>query len=80
MPRFRINLFNDEDVYDEEGTEVPDLAAAKLLAIAGARGLMSEHVRDGKPIDLRHRVEVANDDGKVLAIIPSRELITVRDD
>jgi len=79
MPRYRLNLFNDADVLDDEGYELADLAEAKEKAISGARGLISEHVRLGRPINLDHRMEIADDHGKVLAVIPFRELITIVD-
>lgn len=77
-PRYRLNLFNDADVLDDEGYDLADLAEAKEKAISGARGLISEHVRLGRPINLDHRMEIV-DDGKVLAIIPFRELVTIVD-
>jgi class 3 adenylate cyclase len=80
MPLFRLNLFNDMDVLDDEGQEVPDLATAKERAITGARELMAEHIMIGRPINLSHRIEVADDGGNVLATIPFRELITVVDE
>jgi hypothetical protein len=79
MPRYHINLFNDIDVVDEEGVHAADLAEAKAKAIEGARELMGEHLRTGRPINLRHRIEVADDKGRVLAVIPFRELVTVID-
>lgn len=79
MPHYRLNLFNDVDVLDDEGYELADLAEAKEKAISGARGLISEHVRLGRPINLDHRMEIADDHGKVLAVIPFRELITIVD-
>ena len=33
----------------------------------------------GRPIKLFHRVEIANADGKVLAVIPFRELVTIEE-
>ncbi|MDT8760533.1 hypothetical protein MZO42_17670 [Sphingomonas psychrotolerans] len=44
MPRYFLNIYNDEDVLDEDGTDFPDLAAAKQEAIRGARGMMADHV------------------------------------
>ena len=79
MPRYHLNLFNDIDVFDEEGFELPDLAAAKDKAIGGARSLMAEHIRLGRPVHLNHRIEIADDHGKTLAVIPFREMITVLD-
>jgi hypothetical protein len=77
MPRFHLNLFNNVDALDDEGAEFADLAAAKQIAIAGARELMAAHVMAGKPVSLWHRIEIADDDGKVLATLPFSELITI---
>lgn len=79
MPRFYLNIYNDADVFDDEGTEFPDLAAAKREAIRGARGMMADHLLEGRPITLDHRIEVADAHGTVLARIPFRELITIVD-
>lgn len=79
MALYHLNLFNDVTVMDDEGSECPDLAAAKAKAIAAARDLMAEHVRLGRPLDLSHRMEVADDHGKVLAVLPFREIVTIRD-
>jgi len=79
MPRFHLNLFNDIDTYDDDGALFPDLAAAKSAATKGVRALIAELVVKGRPIHLHHRVEVTDETGRVLAVIPFRELITVID-
>ena len=79
MPRYHLNLINVIDVMDEDGAEYADLAAAKAAAIGSAREMMAAHVRNGRPIDLAHRIEVASSDGMVLATIKFRELITIED-
>jgi hypothetical protein len=79
MPRYHLNLFNSLDIYDEEGRDFDDLAAAKVEAIRSSRDLMAEHVKAGEPLDLGHRIEVADDEGKVLVTINFRELITIKD-
>jgi hypothetical protein len=78
MAKFYLNLYNDIDAIDEDGSDYPDLAAAKAVAVAGARDLMASHVQAGKPINLDHRIEVADADGKVLVVMPFSELITIR--
>lgn len=78
MPHYHLNLFNDVDAIDEEGSAFADLAAAKEAAIRSIRALMSEHVMLGRPVDLSHRIEVTDADGKVLAVVPFRELITIK--
>jgi hypothetical protein len=77
MPRLYVHLFNDADVIDEEGQEFRDLAAAKVVAIAGARDLMAEHIRAGKAVTLSHRGEIADEAGKTMAVLPFGELITI---
>jgi hypothetical protein len=79
MPRFHFNLFNDVDTFDGEGHDLPDLAAAKAEAINSAREIMAAHIATGRPVHLDDRIEVADCTGKVLAVIPFRELITVTD-
>jgi aspartate carbamoyltransferase regulatory subunit len=79
MPRYHINIFNDVDVIDEEGVELPDLATAKARAIRGGRAIMADHVKAGRPLRLFHRIEIVDDGDKVLTVIPFRELITLED-
>ncbi|WP_030539920.1 hypothetical protein [Sphingobium sp. DC-2] len=79
MPRYFINIYNDADVLDDEGADHADLAAAKEVAIRGVRAMMAEHVSSGRPVNLRHRVEITDNSGKVLATIPFGELITIVD-
>jgi hypothetical protein len=78
MPRYHLNVFDDLETQDPEGDDFPDLAAATEAAIDGARGLMSDHVRYGRPIDLTHRIEVADSAGKVFATLRFADLITIR--
>lgn len=77
MPRFYFNLFNDVDAPDPEGEEHRDLAAAKAAAITAGREMMAAHLIAGRPIHLHHRIEVADETGKPLAVTPFREIITV---
>ena len=79
MQRYFINIYNDADVMDEEGSDFPDMTAAKDLAIRGARAMMAEHIISGRPINRGHRVEIADCSGKVLAVIPFGEIITIVD-
>lgn len=77
MPRFYFHVHNDIDAKDEQGITLADLAAAKQAAIEGARAMMAEHVTKGRPVTLHHRIDVADESGKVLASLPFRELITI---
>ena len=65
MPRFFFHLHNDEDTLDEEGRELPDVAAAQAEALFDARHMAAESVRSGH-LNLSHFVQVADESGKGL--------------
>ncbi|NIJ07904.1 hypothetical protein FHS31_001514 [Sphingomonas vulcanisoli] len=77
MKHYHLNLYNDVVVADEEGIELPDLPAAKACAIEAVRALIADSVVEGRLIKLDHRVEVTDDRGKVLAVIPFGEVIEI---
>jgi len=79
MPRYYFNLFNDSDAMDEEGSEHADLAAATAAAMKSVRELIAAHVVGGRPIDLHHRIEVTESDGKVAATVRFGDAITIND-
>jgi hypothetical protein len=79
MPRYYIDLYNDIDSIDEEGADYPDLAAAKMAAMQAARALMAEQIKQGRAVTLHHRIEVADEGRKVLAVISFGELITINE-
>ncbi len=59
MGRYFFHLFNDLDVPDLEGRELPNDAAAREVAIAEAREMIAESVRNGS-LNLSHRIDVEN--------------------
>jgi hypothetical protein len=62
MPRYYFHVHNDIDAPDAEGTELPDLAAARVAAIQGVRELAAETVMEGR-LHLDHFVEVTDETG-----------------
>ena len=62
MPLFFFHIYDDFDFTDEQGIEMADEAAARVAALAGARGIMSEQVKKGR-LSLQHRIEVEDEDG-----------------
>ena len=76
MPHFRFHVINDLDVPDEEGQELENLALAHLKAIDYARDLASAAVRQGR-LDLKHRIDVEDADGKVLLTVTFADAIEV---
>lgn len=76
MPLFYFHLRNDVVVDDEEGQELPDLAAAREIAITTARQLAAESVRQGT-LNLDHYIDIGNEYEAIVARVTFREAITV---
>ncbi len=75
MAKFHIHLFNDADIWDEEGQLFPDLAAAEKEAIRSARDVIAEHIRSGRTIHLNHRVEITDAQGVTLRTIAFEQVV-----
>lgn len=75
MPQFFLHLHNGMGlVRDEEGSELPDLQAAREKAISGIRSILSDEVRTGR-LSLAGRVEIVDAEGRSLAVIAFAEAI-----
>lgn len=78
MPRFYTHLINHiADTRDEEGQDFPDVEAARSSALRAIRGILAEEVRDGR-LDLRGRVEIADDGHVVVLTIPFDEALSLQ--
>jgi hypothetical protein len=70
MGRFYFHLqAGDEIVQDDEGTDLPDLSAAQREALLGARELLAEAIRNGKP-EVPEAFVIADEEGRALSIVP----------
>jgi hypothetical protein len=79
--RFFIHVFNGSQVIsDPEGGEFPDLDAAVAEAAQGAREIIVDHLRQGKPVPARWEVHLADEDGAVLEVLPLAALVATYDD
>lgn len=77
MPRYFLHLYNDVEARDEEGREFADLDDARAAAVRGARDVIAETVsRDGR-LNLSHRIDVEDEDGRVLLSVPFSEAVEV---
>ena len=76
MPRYFINLYNDEILKDDTGQVFSDDVAAREAAVLGASELIAEHVAAGTIVDLRNRVEVQNEDRSLAMTIRFGDLFT----
>lgn len=76
MPRYYFNLFDDSVAVDDEGLELPDIAAARAQAIRGARSLIASQAEQGR-ICLNCRIEVEDENRRPVLILPFTEAVTV---
>lgn len=78
MARYFLHLFNRIGaVPDDEGTEVPDIAAARHIAVQSVRDIVSEEAKGGV-VDLSGRIEIADEGGSTLDVVPFAEAVEVR--
>jgi|EndMetStandDraft_4_1072995.scaffolds.fasta_scaffold430401_2 hypothetical protein len=69
MPRYHFNVIYDgREIRDREGSELPDIEAARIEAVADARALMSEAVRNGWDISGRS-INICSGTGDILMTI-----------
>lgn len=77
MPRFYFHLRNDVIADDHEGQELPDLAAAREVAIMTSRELAAESVRQGS-LCLDHYIEIENEYHVLLAKVTFKEAVMIK--
>ena len=77
MPRYFFHLYDDIDSIDEEGTELPDIAAATKHAITQAKDMACAEVLKGH-LSLRHRIEVTDEAGMVLLTVRFKDVVEVQ--
>jgi hypothetical protein len=74
LPRYFFHLYNDEVLRDDVGQEFANLDAARAGAALGISELIAEHLAQNKPVDLAHRIEIADDGGATVDKIVFGEL------
>ncbi|WP_128082384.1 hypothetical protein [Sphingomonas sp. Ant20] len=78
MPHFYMNVYNNVVAIDEEGIERADLETVMSEAVRGARALIAEHIQNGKTVHTSHRIEIADDAGKVLHTVRFGDIVDIR--
>ena len=78
MPWFFFDLHNDMDVLDEEGVELPDSDAALDHALGEARAMIQASVAETGRIDLRHHIDIRDDNGRVVHVMHFEDVVTVQ--
>jgi hypothetical protein len=76
VARYFFHLYNDADVMDDEGVDLPDLDAARANAVKEAREIMAETVAEGR-INFSHRIDIADESGAVLAAVTFAEAVRI---
>ena len=76
MPRYYFHLINGEVLCDETGQDFAGLEAARAGAILGVSELIGEHLAENRLVDLAHRIEIADESGKIVDKIIFGELFT----
>ena len=76
MPRYFFHLHNDLETRDEEGLELPDLAAARNVAEQEARAMAAQSVANGQ-LDLRHSIEVIDESGATVLVVRFGEAVEI---
>jgi hypothetical protein len=76
MARYFFRIMNDIDVEDPEGQELDNLAVARQQAVAYARDLAAEAVRQGE-VDLKHRIVVEDEDRQALLTVSFRDAFVI---
>ena len=75
MPRFYFIIRSSRElIRDPDGTELPDLAAARSEAERAARELLAELLKHGEVLD-GQVFEIADADGHVLDHLPFRNVL-----
>lgn len=75
MPHYYLHIRDgDEQIEDPEGSDLPNLDAARAEALAGARTILAEKVKAGELIN-GQRFEITDEAGTVLAVLPLKSAL-----
>ena len=78
MPQFFFHVYDDVVAVDEEGVILPNLDAARLQALKGARDLIAEQVRHGYMV-LSHWIDVVDEQGAVVLHLSFGDAVDIRE-
>lgn len=78
MPRFFLHIHNGlGELCDEEGSDAPDQAGARILALDSIRSIAAEEARQGL-IDLTGRIAIEDETGNALTDVCFPEAFELR--
>lgn len=76
MPLYYFHVYNDDITMDDEGQDLPDVAAARAVAVKSARAMICDEVRDGS-LTLSNRIEVEDGDRRPVLTITYGEAVRI---
>lgn len=77
MARYYLHLSNASiEAEDIDGIEAADVANARLVAVDGIRQFLGHELAMGM-LDLRGRIDIADDRGAVVATVPFADAVTI---
>jgi hypothetical protein len=80
MPRFYLNMRGaDAWAPDPEGSDLPDIAAARAEALDLIFFTASDHLRMRRRMDVE-RIEITDEGGTLLASVTIRDALRTEDD
>jgi hypothetical protein len=80
MPLYYLHIRDGTELLvDPEGSNLPNLEAARTEAIEGARQLISEAVRTGSPLRMQRAFQIDDADGRTLLNVPFTDAINSGD-
>lgn len=79
MPRFYFHLRNHVSVDDTEGKELADVRTALAQARRFATDMASVSIVEQGRINLRHRIEAADEAGETIAVVKFGDVVTIED-
>jgi hypothetical protein len=78
VPRYFFHICNGSGfIEDDEGQELDSDDVARNIAMASARDVMSNDIRDGQ-LDLASFIEVEDDEGKLLFTLTFVEAVNIK--
>jgi hypothetical protein len=78
VPRYFFHVYDDIIAHDDEGAELPNVAAARLRALAGARDMIAEQVRHGYFV-LSHWIDVVDEEGSAVLTLAFRDAVDIKE-
>jgi len=78
VPHYFLDVFNsDVHAEDPEGHDLPDLEAARRLAIASIRSILAHEIAIGR-LDLRGEIRIKDERRAVLRVVPYADALEIK--